>query len=85
MAEIGTVSVNAEESLRQVQMKIRVTHYQRMRVRLWLAIRLIQLAALVSGMGIQVASHHAQPESRRERDDLRVEQHESRRNQGPTE
>lgn len=48
--------VDANETLRDftIDVEVRVVHLRRVKLRLWLAVRLCHLAAWVGGMGLKV-------------------------------
>ena len=49
-----TINVSASEAVRRLEFKVTVTGIKTMRVRMWLGVRLIRLAAMVIGCGIKV-------------------------------
>lgn len=61
MASIGEVRVPAAKAIQSLTLKVRVTGMRRFRIRMWLAIRLLKLAAWVIGTGIEIELPNGSP------------------------
>jgi hypothetical protein len=54
MASVGTYTVEASDLLRSHTISVRVKGMGRARVRLWLCVQIIRLAAFVGGLGLKI-------------------------------
>jgi len=61
---MSEVMVNTRSVVRQnLKIQVRLTHWREMKVRLWLAVQILRLAALVGGLGLAIGYDNGPDES----------------------